>query len=378
MLFQPGSLDRLESATNSAYEPNKFVTFHGIEWTQTATGHYVCIFSGDNLIKNPILSYLTVPTPYDLWNALDSFTLRYDVRALALPHHTTKKAYIQDWTYMNPKYVKIAEVTSVHGECLFEQRHELNYRGEIDPPDEYTHGSSVMDAFTMGKRMTVYAAGDEHDGHPGHSLSHTRAYIGHQRPYSIWHTRNEHPYPGGLTAAFVDNLTREGVFSALYDQNIFGNSDHGRPLLFFSINGTHVGNGSTLIVSNQNSYRLINIFLAQDGAPVGLKSKAATITSNWEPNWDCSIEILKNGLLWQQVDISSPVSNISIIDTEPVTGTTYQPYCIEKDGNHYINEFSDNPVDLTLLNTSGFDFYLIRVVGNNGRTSYAGPIWVEY
>jgi len=67
----------------------------------------------------------------------------------------------------------------------------------------------------MGYRMTMYVASDEHDGHPGHSLSHTRAYIGHQRPYSLWNTRNEHPYPGGLTAVYVNNLTREGVFSGL-------------------------------------------------------------------------------------------------------------------------------------------------------------------
>ncbi len=96
MLFTPISLDILESSTNMAYEPNRFVTFHGIEWTNVETGHYICIFSRDELLKNPVLSYLTVPNTEDLWNALDKFTNNTGYRALALPHHTTKLAYPQD------------------------------------------------------------------------------------------------------------------------------------------------------------------------------------------------------------------------------------------------------------------------------------------
>ncbi len=378
MMWNPGTLDQIERATNFAYAPNEFVTFHGIEWTQVRTGHYTCVFSGDDLLKNPILSYILVPTTQELWDALDAFTERTGARALALPHHTTKKAYIQDWTYINPKYVKIAEVSSVHGDFLFEQRHPLNYRGAIDPPPSYTHGSSIMDAFKMGYRMTLYSSGDNHDGHPGHSLSHTRAYIGHQRPYSIWLTRNEHPYPGGLTAAFVDNLTREGVFVGLENQEIYANSDHGRPIILFNINGTKVGEGSTLIANNQTSHREINIFLAQDGAPVAQMSKAASVSDNWMPNWNGVVEIMKNGLLWQSIDITTPIVNISVVDTDPIIGTTFEPNCIEIDGKFYINSYSDNPIDPSTLNTGGFDFYVIRVVGDNGRMTWVGPIWVEY
>ncbi|MBY9015821.1 MAG: DUF3604 domain-containing protein [Candidatus Lokiarchaeota archaeon] len=378
MMWNPGTLDQLEKATNFAYRPNEFVTFHGIEWTQVKTGHYTCVFSGDELLKNPILSYMLIPTTQGLWDALDAFTENTEARALALPHHTTKKTYIQDWTYLNPKYVKIAEVSSVHGDFLFEQRNPLNYRGAIDPPPSYTHGSSIMDAFKMGYRMTLYSSGDNHDGHPGHSLSHTRAYIGHQRPYSIWLTRNEHPYPGGLTAVFVDNITREGVFTSLGYQRIYANSDHGRPILFFNINRTQVGDSSTLLVNNQNTHREINIFFAQDGAPVAQKSNAASITRNWMPNWDGTIEIMKNGMLWQSIDISAPIENITIIDTDPIVGATFEPNCLEIDGKYYINSYSDNPIDPSTLSTGGFDFYVIRVVGDNGRMTWAGPIWVEY
>ncbi len=379
MLFTPWSLNNLEASTNNWYEPNNFVTLHGIEWTCVRTGHYVCIFSGNTLLKSPVLdSYFTVKSPQALWNVLDDFTSTHGVRALALPHHSTKEAYIQDWTYNNPKYVKIAEVSSVHGEFLFEQRHELNYVGAIDAPPIYTNGSSVVDAFTMGYRMTMYVDSDEHDGHPGHSLSHTRAYIGHQRPFSLWHTRNEHPYPGGLTAVYVSNLTREGVFSGIENQRIYANSDHGRPILIFQINGTDVGDGSTFIASSSTGHREINVFLAQDGAPIAQKSKAASVTPNWIPNWNATIEIIKNGKLWHTEQISSPIVNITIIDTEPITGISYENSCIKRGNNYYINQYSDNPIDPSTLNTNGYDFYLIRVVGENGRMSYAGPIWVEY
>jgi hypothetical protein len=378
LMWNPFAMNYLESVTNNAYAPNKFVTFHGIEWTQVKTGHYTCIFSGNQLLKDPILSYILLPTTQDLWNALDSFTESTGARALALPHHTTKKAYPQDWTYINPKYVKIVEVSSVHGDFLFEHGNELNYRGAIDPPLVHTRGTSIMDAFSMGYRMTLYSSSDEHDGHPGHSLSHTRAYIGHQRPFSIWHTRDEHPYPGGLTAVFIANLTREGVFTGLENQRIYANSDHGRPILLFNINGTKVGDNSTLVVNNQDSHRLINIFLAQDGAPVAKLSEAASVPSNWIPNWDGSIEIMKNGELWQSIDISSPISNITVIDTTPITGTTYEPYCVEISGQYFVNDDSDNPIDPSSLNTQGFDYYVVRFVGDNGRMTWVGPIWVEY
>ncbi|TXT61267.1 MAG: hypothetical protein BAJALOKI2v1_40059 [Promethearchaeota archaeon] len=127
MLYNPTALNDIESSTNQANDPNNFVAFQGIEYTNVETGHYICIFEGEQLLKSPVLdSYFIVKKPNQLWSILDNFTYETNTRALALPHHTTKKSYMQDWTYVNPKYVKLAEVTSVHGECLFEQRHELN------------------------------------------------------------------------------------------------------------------------------------------------------------------------------------------------------------------------------------------------------------
>lgn len=378
MTFNLDNFDILESVTNIAYDPGHFVTFHGIEWTQVTTGHYTCIFNGDQLIKDPILSYFNLPTTDLLWDALDTFTDSTECQALALPHHTTQNAYVHDWTFNNPKYVRIAEVTSVHGEFLFEQRHPLNYVGAIDPPSEYLNGSSIMDGLRMGYRMTLYASSDEHDGHPGHSLSHTPAYVGHQRPWSYWQTRNEHPYPGGLTAVYAQNLTRESIFEGLYQQRVFANSDHGRPYLYFTINGTEVGDGSTVLVNDATAAREIRVIIAQDGSPAGIHHTATSVTSNWEPDWSSVIEIFKNGEILTRISIDGPVNSIIFLDTDPIMGASYgTESCIEIDGQYYINSHSDNPINPAELNTDGADFYLIRVVGNNGRTSYIGPIWVE-
>jgi hypothetical protein len=377
--FQVGGLDHVEKAANDAYEPGNFVTFPGIEWTNTQTGHYTCIFSGNKLIKNPLLSYMVVPTTQQLWDALDHFTASTGCKALALPHHTTKEEYIQDWTQINPKYVKIAEVVSTHGECLFEQRDPYNYMGCGDPPPEFTYGTAIMDAFKMGYRMTLYASSDEHDGHPGHSLSHTNAYIGHQHPWSNWPCRVDLPYPGGLTAVFALNLTRDSVFSGLENQRIYAISDFGRPFLSFTINGTRVGDGSELQVSTPTTYRELNILFAQDGAPAANKRpNAASVTPSWQPNWKAKLEIFKNGQLFYSQIINTPVANITVLDNELITGTSFTGKCIQKaDGNYYINAYSDNPINPSLLNTGGADFYLIRIVGDNGRCCYAGPIWVE-
>jgi hypothetical protein len=379
MQFEFGALDHSEGTTNAVYDPGSFVSFQGVEWTQTSTGHYTCIFSGDKLPNNPPLSYMIEPTMADLWKVLDDFTNSTGCLALALPHHTTKLAYPQDWTYINPKYVKIVEVSSVHGECLFEQRDPYDVRPCGDPPPTYTPGTCVMDAFKMGYRMTMYSSADEHDGHPGHSLAHTEAYIGHQRPWTTWHNRISMDYPGGITAVYALNLTRNSIFDGLENQRIFASSDNARPFLDFTINGTHVGDGSTLVVTNASMAREIRIIVAQDGAPApGKRPQAASVTPNWVPDWYANVQVFKNGILTAQIPISSPVANLTIVDSAPITGTSYGVQnCVLVNGKYYINIYSDNPIDPSTLNTGGADFYLVRIVSANGRCAYVGPIWVE-
>ena len=114
--------------------------------------------------------------------------------------------------------MRIAEVTSTHGEFLYEHRHPLNYHGADSPPKEYTYGTSITDALKMGHRISLYAASDGHCGHPGYTISHTGAAVSHQRPLTTWNTRVDKLWPGGLTAVFASNLTRNAIFDGLYNR----------------------------------------------------------------------------------------------------------------------------------------------------------------
>ncbi|MFX0126215.1 MAG: DUF3604 domain-containing protein [Candidatus Hodarchaeota archaeon] len=367
------------TATENAYEPNTFVTFNGIEYTNHLTGHFNCIFNGDQMPDDPIISANVLGTPLNLWEVLDDFTLSTGDKVLALPHHCVKRRYMQDWSYVNPDYVKIAEVTSVHGDSLFEPNHPLSYRGSTVPPPVNTKGCSIIDALKMGYKLSLYASSDGHDGHPGHSISHTAAHVAHQNPWTTWWTRIDKPYPGGITAVYADNLTRNAVFLSLMERKIFASSDHGRSILRFSINDIDVGEmDSTLIIDNASDPRNIQVFLAQDGAPVSTKRSAASVTPNWKPNWYAKVEIIKNGELLTQILVDSSIAIVTYTDSSPITGVSYgKESCVKIDDEYYINKYSDNPVENPEdLTTGGVDFYLIRVVGENGRHSYIGPIWV--
>ncbi len=365
--------------TNEANQPGEFVTFLGMEFTNHKTGHYTCIFDGSQLPQDPLISSRKFKSPYELWNVLDNFNLNTGSRTLALPHHCVEERFLQDWSYYNPDYVKIAEVTSTHGDSLFDPHHELNYRGMYGAADSYINGSSIIDALKMGLKLSLYASSDSHDGHPGHTIAHTDAFIGHQRPMTYWLTRFDKPYPGGITAVYAPELTRSSIFSQLEDRFIYANSDFGRPIVNFTINGIGVGGNSTVQVADPNVFRDIDIFIAQDGAPASSYLTAASITDEWVPNWKAAVEIIKNGQLINTFFINSPLARINFLDTEPITGASYgRESCIQIGDDYFINEYSDNPLENPdELQTYGVDFYLIRIVCDNGRHTYIGPIWVE-
>ncbi len=117
----------------------------------------------------------------------------------------------------------------------------------------------------------------------------------------------------------------------------------------------------------------------QDGCPASDYITAASVFPNWIPNWNAIVEILKNGELLHTFHTSSPLSYFTYNDTSEITGTSYgNESCVYRDGEYYLNDYSDNPIeDPDSLNTGGADFYIIRVVGENKRYSYIGPIWVE-
>ncbi|MBD3351161.1 MAG: DUF3604 domain-containing protein [Candidatus Lokiarchaeota archaeon] len=377
--FKPWILDTYVNIAEEYNVDDEFVTFLGMEYTNHKTGHFSCIFSGDQLCRKPIVSAWRQKTPFELWDLLDDFTATTGDDVIALPHHCVKERYMQDWTYYNPKYVKIAEVTSTHGDNLYDPSHPLSYRGATIPSTIAPNGSSLTDAISMGCNFTLYASSDGHDGHPGHTLSHTPARISHQYPRSQWWTRIDKPYPGGITAVYSSSLTRSEIFTQLQNGACFASSDFGRCILNFTINGIGMWDNKEINVATSTSDRNIEVIVAQDGAPASKLNTPATVTDSWTVDWTGKVEILKNGELLQSFDITNPVERITHTDNEPITGATYgSEKGVEIDGEYYINALSDNPVeDPNSLTTNGRDFYIIRLVQNSGRHSYVGPIYVS-
>ncbi len=376
LMWKPGIFNKIEKKINDLNKNGKFVVFQGFEWTQVEDGHYSVIFSGDKLLKN--VNYLNTPKPQNLWQKLDEFTESTGSLALALPHHSTKKEYVQDWTYTNEKYVKIAEIFSTHGSFLFEPWDKLNYAGSVNPPHKPQNGTSVIDALSMGYKLGLYTASDTHDGFPGHTLSHTGAFAGHQRPFTIWHARNEKPYYGGITAVYSLSLTRIDIFDSLYNQKIFSSSDYGRPYLDFSINNINFSESNHLILNSNTQGRILKITFAQDGAYTPQKSQNPINGKYFKNSWNGTIEIIKNGQILKSIPINNIISRVEIIDSETITGTEYGiKKCIRKDGKYYINEYSNNPINPDKLNTKGADYYIVRAVTEAGREAYIGPFWVS-
>lgn len=379
MKFTPWLMDSYANIANDYNQDGEFVTFLGMEYTNHDTGHYSCIFSGDDLPRDPMVNAWTMATPFELWDMLDDWTASTGEECIALPHHPVKERYMQDWTYYNPKYVKVAEVASTHGDGLYDPSHPLSYRGATIPSEIAPNGSSITDALTMGYNLTLYASSDGHDGHPGHTLSHTPARVAHQKPVAQWWTRIDKPYPGGITACYTSSLTRSDIFSQLQSGKIFASSDHGRCLLNVTVNGVSIADGGKVNVATTLTPRDIKIQVAQDGAPASNKDAPASMDDGSSPGWAAELEILKNGELIKTFDVTGAVGNFAYTDNEAITGASYDSNKgVEKDGEYYINALSDNPIaDPDSLHTGGRDFYIFRLVGSNGRNTYVGPIWVE-
>lgn len=350
---------------NSFNDPPNFVTFNGIEWTTGYAGwsifnHYGHYAIVTNATTIPYISSMNQETPFELWEALDDFREETGADLIAVPHHMNKDGFWNDWTWLNPEYVRLGEVSSIHGESLFDG-------GEYN-------GTSITSGLLMGKKITINAAGDSHDGFAGHSLMHTDVGVGHQYPYSLVGNRQGKQHVSGLTAVHTEGLTRNEIFSSLRNGTVYANSDYGRPYVNFTINDIPVYYNSSVHVTTPNT-RVIRIVIAQDGNPAAMGDKTASMSTNPKPYWDSTVEIYKNGKLFTSIPISTPIAEIIEYDNEPITGDSYNYSIRKEDGKYYVNDISPNPIEPSDLNSGGADFYFIRVVQNSVRKTYAGTIW---
>lgn len=188
------------------HAPGRFVTFPAYEWTSWLYGHRHVLYVG---APGPVFGSLDPATrgPDGLWQALAS----YD--ALTIPHHVAGGPVALDGRFVGPEDLEpVVEITSVHG-----------VSEAADAPSRiygFVPGTTARDLLVAGRRLGFVGSTDGHDGHPG--LSHLATG------------------QGGLAAILTDDLTREGLATALRARHAYA-TNGARILLRVQVAGQPMG-----------------------------------------------------------------------------------------------------------------------------------------
>lgn len=215
----PEMWGQIREAAMQAYEPGRFVTLLGYEWTNWLQGHRHVLYFRD---EGEVISSLdpSFDTPDELWAALEGKP------ALTFAHHSAGGPVSVNWTYAPPPEIEpVTEIVSIHGSSEAPDSPQPIYNPVA--------GNTVRDALKLGYRFGFIGSGDSHDGHPG--LAWVAAGGG-----------------SGLAALYAEERTREAVLAALraratyatngpriyLDVRLSPKSDAGTQLLHFEIAGT--------------------------------------------------------------------------------------------------------------------------------------------
>ncbi len=207
----PELQEEIRRQTEIFYDPGRFVTLHGYEWTNWVHGHRHVLFFAD---KGEVLSSVDprYDTPAELWETLRGR------EALTVAHHSAGGPVATNWDYPpDPELEPVTEVASVHGSS----------EAADSPRPIYSAvpGNFVRDVLDRGYRLGFVGSGDSHDGHPG--LAHLGSGT------------------GGLAAFVTDDLTREGVFDALRSRRVYATNGP-RIILRMAVEGRPMGSTFTL------------------------------------------------------------------------------------------------------------------------------------
>jgi hypothetical protein len=381
--------DIVKGITDSWNQPNEFVTLQAYEYRgefidlDNNVGD-VCVYSRGEV---PFFSGVDRDycTPDLLFAALGEWKNQTGIPVMCIPHHPAKAmaGLTYDWSYFNPEFIRLVEVYSVHGSSEMSSVNGNRFpllggmRDEIHNDEINKSGYYINEALAMGYQIGLMASGDAHDGHLGHSISHTDANHLLQPPYTwdgLPHLfRNHHHYPNGLVAIYCPSaLTRENVFDSLWNRSCYATKGVGRTYVNFTINGYGVGyNESILQVPSNATTRDIRLTVAAGGGDPS--------------NMIERVQIIKNNQIWQDIACYNRTASFEWADTEIITGLSYNAsLLIERDGEYYITEEADNPCDPSSLNTNGADVYYAKVYETGGPVyendegvAWIGPLWVQ-
>lgn len=370
--------DNQVAVINQYNSPNEFVLLQSWEYSADSPQNVgdLCIYSRGSEIPITWSVFEEYQTPDLLFDGLRDWELETGIEVMAIPHHTAHATpgLTYDWSYYDPEFIPLVEIYSVHGSSEMPTTMGNRYpllTGATDFKSAAMNKSGyyVQDGLAMGYKFGIMASGDSHDGHIGHSIQHTSNH-NFQGPLSWTNLfggaiRANHHYANGMVAVRAPSLTREGVFDSLWSRSCYGARGVGRPYLDFSINGVQAGeDDSTVYLFSENDTRTISFTVACGGG-----TSENTIER---------IQIYKNNILWFDQEINDRVTTLILNDTATVAGLYYDQSLGEwrDDGQFYVNEYANNPIDPALLNTDGFDVYYGKMYDTEGGVAWIGPIWV--
>lgn len=230
-----------QGAIDFYYNPGKFVTLLGFEGSY-GTNHFNFYY------KSPIADHIS-RWPFDYSDVYDIIYNQYNVtnqEILIGPHHFTyHRATGADSLYpfglFDQNVARFVEVYSTHGAS--------EYFGNPRPlpgSTELEKDKFMQTGLAKGLKFGVLASSDDHNGHPGRSISLT--------------------YPGGLVAFLAKDLTREAIWISFWNRRVYGTSFE-RIFMMFTLNTRIMGS----TISAQPPYNIRYIVNTQtDDAKVFL------------------------------------------------------------------------------------------------------------
>jgi hypothetical protein len=204
----PEMWDEIREQTQRFYEPGRFVTLLGFEWTSWIHGHrHVLYFGDDGEIIDSVDPRFE--SPLQLWQAL----AESGRDALTFAHHSAGGPMPTNWDIPpDPRFEPLTEIVSIHGSSEAEGAPNMIYSPVT--------GNFVRNALARGYRLGFVGSGDRHDGHPG--------------AYQV------SPPQGGLAAILAEERTREAVLAALRQRRVYATNGP-RILLRMGLGGHRMG-----------------------------------------------------------------------------------------------------------------------------------------
>lgn len=204
-----GVYEELRQNAESFYEPGRFVTFHGYEWSGNtpAGGDHNVYYLGDGPLRRS--SHTEVDDKSDIETDCYPVDQLYSANAgrddvILIPHIGGRRASL---VYHDASLEPAIEIASQWGRFEW-----------------FAH-----EALKRDMRVAFIGGSDDHSGRPGWSTA----------------TLAHHGTRGGLTAFIAEELTRESIWEAFRNRRCYGTSGP-RILLDVSVNGHPMGSEPVL------------------------------------------------------------------------------------------------------------------------------------